>query len=382
MKIINKIFVISIMILSIISTLKINVSQAQTSKLQNFVEVYPGHNDMSANRITLGFYFTSKESMEKRKELVEIALRFNGAIMKDVPGGTENQIGLFQLYPFSENKNKFNILINTQNSDQLPSLEDNIVMDNFYTIDVRYVPDSSEKSIDEYKTFAYLDKPYTRVEAGDLNLSPFLAHELSHTIFKFDDEYAKSSPDKDSLQCVISKDKAESLWGKYIGKLSKSFYNFKELTKNDKKIEPSTGELYNPADLVTEESSKVAIRQSQCQKDGTPAYTASYSNLMSTVDLLYNAYQEAIAEKVLNSFTGKSNEIKQPNTPTNPTPNENKNPPVEVITPNKNTEVKTNSNNDSSKTTVRTGAGIGISLVIIAIFFTFGIVILKNRKTN
>jgi hypothetical protein len=392
--------IVTVVLLALTITGLTNIpSNAQNNTIPNFVEAYAGHNDMNANRINLGFYFESRINMAERKRLVENMLRFNGPVYEEIPGGKQNRIGLFQLYPFSEHKNKFNILISTQNNDQLPSLVNNNPMKDFYTADIYYTGDIN-KSILETHSYALLDGNYLRVENSDYELPSTFAHELSHALLNLDDEYPNSNAQKDSSQCVNTRERANQLWGSLVGKVSKSFLQFKEYTKNDLNIEPSSGEYYNPKDIITAESAKVGFVERKCYKDNTTAFVASQTSLMNDRSFFFNSYQESIAEKVLNSFTGKSAAVVETPKPVTPTPTTPNNPAIiapkpdttvnkptttPTTTPSTNNTIKDKIDTTVNNPTVRTGApyAIGIAGTFILAFFILSIIVLKKiRKAN
>jgi hypothetical protein len=408
--------ILLIAILLLTTSIISSVSYAQnTIDFSNLQEVYPNLNDFNKDRVNIVFYFDDKTSLEQARKVVDGYLRYNGPITEVYNANTNSRVlktGLFQTYPFTESRNKFNFLIsfNKPESEYSKVEIDKKNFKNFIPVVNRsvtnapggsggidfgsYVTFDTATSAPEFISLKHYNGVYSE-EYGNV-----FTHELSHFMFNFEDEYRNqygytiSGPNN----CAENLETAQSLWGNTVGKLSKSYLYSKELFK-DYYLVNQNKEQIPQFGYVTSEAEGNLIK-AFCNNINNEYYITSRTNIMNTVNVpFYSPYQESIAESVMTKYSG--NII---NTPVDPKPVEPK--PIDpkpstttlvtspVTTPVRTiTEVQTPTSKPvvqtvqpvqpkKETTTVRTGApyDIGIALSLIVILFTSCIVILKRKK--
>ena len=291
----------SFVLLLILSIYQLNFDSLTYIPTPNdFIEPYANFNKQGENRINLSFYFNSDQDMESRKAMTERYLRVNGPIIESkIDGSVGPLLGLFQLYPFSVNKNKFNIYISKLNADygDIESTIDNAKDDHaIFSHKLEFIKDRLGDADIDYRVIRMF---YTN-NLKELDLGNTFSHELAHSLLKFDDEYEQSYYFGD--QCVNDIKKAERLWGDMKGEVSKSFYDTQQIFKG--KLTTDFNGFIIPQFNFTEDNVKIGVINSNCGESYTPSYKSSKDNIMNLADnnLFFNAYQEKLAIKILSNY--------------------------------------------------------------------------------
>jgi hypothetical protein len=200
MKIQNKLFSLLLLIIICISNLGFAQVNIDSNNNENLQELIPKHNVQNSDRINLVFNVVNNPDYNidelVKKNIVDL-IGWNGPLLtKDNENKIEIKRGFFATDPVREYKNKFNIWIRYQKTNEIETDELYNNLKNKLIIRI------GNYSFGTSTLWRYAKEdnkiPYTNIYNEPDNMTQYsnwgyvLSHELGHSLFSFMDEYESS----------------------------------------------------------------------------------------------------------------------------------------------------------------------------------------------